>query len=61
MVLLLSPVDPPESHLKMLGAISRMARDDQWRKNILSAGKSADMVSAGIRKWEADQRVTKEK
>lgn len=61
MVLLLSPVDPPESHLKMLGAISRMARDDQWRKNILSAGKSADMVSAGIRKWEADQRVAKEK
>lgn len=61
MVLLLSPVDPPESHLKMLGAIGRMARDDQWRKNILSAGKSADMVSAGIRKWEADQRVTKEK
>lgn len=61
MVLLLSPVDPPESHLKMLGAICRMARDDQWRKNILSAGKSADMVSAGIRKWEADQRVTKEK
>jgi two-component system, OmpR family, sensor histidine kinase KdpD len=50
MVLLLSPVDPPESHLEMLGAISRMVRDDQWRKNILSAGESVDIVSAVIRK-----------
>jgi two-component system, OmpR family, sensor histidine kinase KdpD len=51
MVLLLSPVDPPQSHLETLGMISRMARDDQWRKEILSSGKSADIPWV-IRKWE---------
>jgi len=44
MLLLLSPADPPESHVRVLGAISRMARDDQWRKEVLSAGKSSDIM-----------------
>jgi len=39
----------------MLGLISRMARDDEWRKDVLSAGKAADIQWA-IRKWEAGQR-----
>jgi len=51
MLLLLSPVDSPESHLKMLGVISRMARDDQWRREILAATKSADIMGM-IRTWE---------
>jgi two-component system sensor histidine kinase KdpD len=59
MVLLLSPVDPPESHLELLGLISRMARDDQWRKDILAAGKSAEIMRA-IQKWEAGQRISDE-
>lgn len=28
MILLLSPAEPPETHLKMLGLIGRMAWDD---------------------------------
>ena len=59
MMLLLSPVEPPESHLEMLGLISRMARDDQWRKDVLAAGKSADIMRA-IQKWEAGQRNSNE-
>ena len=55
MMLLLSPVEPPESHIEMLGLISRMARDDQWRKDVLAAGKSADIVRA-IHRWVAGQR-----
>jgi two-component system, OmpR family, sensor histidine kinase KdpD len=54
-LLLLSPADPPESHLGMLGLISRMAQDDQWRKEVLSAGKSPDIMGA-IRKWEEGQQ-----
>ena len=46
MLLLLSPADPPESHVEMLGVISRMARDDQWRKEVLSARKSSDVMGA---------------
>lgn len=55
MILLLSPIDPPESHLRMLGHISRMARDDQWRKDLLAATKPAEIIRA-IRIWEAGQR-----
>lgn len=51
MVLLLSPVDPPESHLEMLGAISRMARDDQWRRHIFSARASSDIAGA-VQEWK---------
>ena len=50
MILLLSPTEPPESHLEMLGLISRMARDDQWRRQIFSASKSADIMNA-IKEW----------
>jgi two-component system, OmpR family, sensor histidine kinase KdpD len=50
MILLLSPAEPSESHLEMLGLISRMARDDQWRRKIISASKSADIKNA-IKKW----------
>ena len=50
--LLLSPVDPPEKHIETLGIISRMAADDQWRKDVLAAGKSAEIMRA-IQRWEA--------
>lgn len=36
MFLLLSPDDDPEIHLKLLGEISRMSRDDQFRKKLLA-------------------------
>lgn len=44
MFLLLSPTEPPESHVTMLGLISRMARDDQWRKNVISAKRLSDVA-----------------
>jgi two-component system sensor histidine kinase KdpD len=58
MVLLLSMADPPESHLAMLGRISKMARDDQWRKQIIGAGQPAQLLRA-IREWEAIQELPK--
>ena len=51
MMMLLSPVDPPESHLEMLEVISRMAREDKWRKEVFFATKSADIINA-IKEWE---------
>jgi two-component system sensor histidine kinase KdpD len=60
MVLLLSPAESPERHLKMLGVISKMVRDDQWRKNVLSARKPADIVAI-IQKWEDGKLVANEK
>jgi two-component system, OmpR family, sensor histidine kinase KdpD len=55
MLLLLSPGDLPESHVKMLAVISKMVRDDQWRKEILSARKSSDIMEV-IHEWEEGQR-----
>lgn len=49
MFLLLSPSDPPESHVLMLGAVSRIARDDPWRKEALLA-QTADDVTAMLRR-----------
>jgi two-component system, OmpR family, sensor histidine kinase KdpD len=43
MFLLLSPTDPPEIHVKMLGMISRVAQNDRWRKMILSAGNLSEI------------------
>ncbi|SPD73209.1 conserved hypothetical protein [uncultured Desulfobacterium sp.] len=45
MFLLLSPSEPPESHVEMLGVIGRIGRDDQWRREVLSARKSSDVMS----------------
>jgi mannitol/fructose-specific phosphotransferase system IIA component (Ntr-type) len=44
MFLLLSPLEPPGSHVTMLGLICRIARDDQWRKAVLSANKPSDVI-----------------
>jgi two-component system sensor histidine kinase KdpD len=44
MFLLLSPTDPAESHVEMLGVIGKIARDDQWRREVLSARKYSDVM-----------------
>jgi two-component system sensor histidine kinase KdpD len=44
MILFLSPLDKPESHVAMLGAISRMAQNDPWLRNVLGAEKPSDIV-----------------
>ncbi|WP_024336496.1 PTS sugar transporter subunit IIA [Desulfotignum balticum] len=49
-VLLLSPIDPPEKHIETLGIISRMAADDLLRKNILAA-KEPRIVREMIQDW----------
>jgi two-component system sensor histidine kinase KdpD len=50
MILLLSPTDPPESHLTILGLVGRMAQDDQWRRAVLAAEEPAQVVRL-IRRW----------
>ena len=44
MILLLSPVDPPSIHVEMLSIISRIARDDQWRREVLAARQPSDVI-----------------
>jgi two-component system, OmpR family, sensor histidine kinase KdpD len=51
MWLLLSPNDPPESHIRMLGRISRLSLEDQWRKDLFSARRPQDVKKA-ILKWD---------
>ena len=50
MILLLSPTNPPERHVAMLGVISKMAQDDQWRAKILATEKPAEIARL-IRDW----------
>ena len=52
MLLLLSPSDPPESHVAALGVVSRLARDDQWRKGVLAVRESSDVMKI-IRRRES--------
>ncbi|PKN30563.1 MAG: PTS sugar transporter subunit IIA [Deltaproteobacteria bacterium HGW-Deltaproteobacteria-21] len=52
MIFLLSPVSSPDSHVAMLGAISRTANDDQWRKEVLAASNPAD-IAHFLREWES--------
>jgi two-component system sensor histidine kinase KdpD len=49
-ILLLSPIDPPEKHLETLGIISRMAGNDLLRKNVLAA-KKPRVVREIIQDW----------
>ena len=51
MLLLVSPVDQPESHVELLGKISMMARNDQWRKAVLSTRKTSEARGL-INEWE---------
>jgi two-component system sensor histidine kinase KdpD len=51
MILMLSPADEPAGHVAMLGKISRMARDDQWRRDVLAAASPSDIVKI-IRSWD---------
>jgi two-component system, OmpR family, sensor histidine kinase KdpD len=50
MIVMLSPTEPPENHVAMLGVVSRMALDDMWRKEVTAAGRPADAAGA-IHKW----------
>jgi mannitol/fructose-specific phosphotransferase system IIA component (Ntr-type) len=50
MFVLISPESPPSAHVTYLGEISRMAQDDQWRRQVLDAD-TADQIRKVVRKW----------
>jgi two-component system sensor histidine kinase KdpD len=49
--LLLTPDEPPECHVKALGAVCAWARDDRWRKRAEAAGSREELAGscAGLR------------
>ena len=49
--LLLSPAGNRECHVETLGKISRMASDDQWRKQVLGAANPREIVRI-VDEWE---------
>ncbi|RJR44352.1 MAG: PTS sugar transporter subunit IIA [Desulfobacteraceae bacterium] len=51
MIFLLSPAENPNDHVALLGAISRLANEDRWRKAVSSASDSADIVRL-LREWK---------
>ena len=55
MFLMLSPVSRPDSHVKLLGMLSRMAGDSQWRTTMLQAGSEEDVMHV-LRYWAAEQK-----
>lgn len=57
MWLLLSPADPPETHVTVLGMISKMARDDQWRTDVLLTKKPSDVLRV-TQEWEERLNAT---
>ncbi len=56
MFLMLSPVNRPDSHIKLLGMLSKMAGDSQWRATMHRA-KSEIEVSQILQHWVAGQKV----
>ncbi len=59
MLLLLSPIEPAECHVEMLATICRMARDDAWRRHVLSAKRVSDVID-GVRAWADRQLASNE-
>lgn len=56
MMLLLSPAQSPDRHVELLGVVSGMARDDQWKKDILAAGDPRKVLGT-IKTWEMTRRL----
>ncbi len=48
--LILSPCSDPNSHIRLLGAISKMAADSQWCSMMLRTGQKKDIMRI-IRRW----------
>jgi two-component system, OmpR family, sensor histidine kinase KdpD len=55
MFLMLSPVTRPDSHVKLLGMISKMAGDRQWRNNVSRAASQIEVMQC-MRQWLADRK-----
>ncbi|NTV93518.1 MAG: PTS transporter subunit EIIA, partial [Chlorobiaceae bacterium] len=43
--LMLSPLSDPNSHIRLLGAMSKMASDSQWRNSMLRASSKKEITS----------------
>jgi two-component system sensor histidine kinase KdpD len=56
MFLMLSPIDRPDIHVKLLGQISKMAGDDQWRSAISRANSQIEVMQK-VRQWLADRKA----
>jgi two-component system sensor histidine kinase KdpD len=50
MFLMLSPVSRPDSHVKLLGTLSKMTRDSQWRAEMRKAGSEMEVMQI-LRHW----------
>jgi two-component system sensor histidine kinase KdpD len=50
MFLMLSPLSRPDSHVKLLGMLSRMAGDSQWRAEMRKAGSEMEVMQI-LRHW----------
>ncbi|HWQ25664.1 MAG TPA: PTS sugar transporter subunit IIA [Chlorobaculum sp.] len=50
MFLMLSPVSRPDSHVKLLGMLSKMAGDSQWRAEMRKAGSEMEVMQI-LRHW----------
>ncbi len=55
MFLMLSPVNQPDSHVKLLGMISKMAGDMQWRSAMHQAGSEIEVMQI-LRHWINGQK-----
>jgi two-component system, OmpR family, sensor histidine kinase KdpD len=52
MFLMLSPISRPDSHIRLLGMISRMSGDSQWRSAMRQAGSENEVMEI-LRHWIA--------
>ena len=56
MFLMLSPVSRPDSHVKLLAQISKMAGDNQWRSAVNRAATQIEVMQK-VRQWLADRKA----
>ncbi len=55
MFLMLSPISRPDSHIRLLGMISRMSGDSQWRSAMRQARSEIEVMEI-LRNWIAGQK-----
>jgi two-component system, OmpR family, sensor histidine kinase KdpD len=51
MFMILTPLSDPNSHIRLLGAISKMASDSQWRSMMLRAGSKKEILRIIRSRW----------
>jgi two-component system sensor histidine kinase KdpD len=46
MILLLTPTENPDTHIDILGSVSKMARSEQWQRDVMAATEPSDILKA---------------